>query len=186
MNYFTKESYNKKYKESNVYSKHYKNIIYYPIWKYIIENLNLNDSILDLGCGPSHLGHMFYDNGFKSYTGIDFSSTAIDMAKEKLPDYYNLIEANLEDINYDKYENHIIVATEVFEHIKNDITLIKELPKSRILFSVPNFWSKNHYRIYYNENEIREYYNNIIEFFIIKKFNITNKNNIYVIIGKIL
>lgn len=183
MNPFKKESYDKKYDESLIYKNHYLDLVYYPIWEYIMDNLNIDDKILDLGCGPSHLGHMLSDNDFKEYVGIDFSSVAIKMAKEKT--YYTYIESDLNHIDYTKYNDYVIVSTETFEHIEDDIGLIKKLPKNKIIFSVPNFMSKNHYRTYDSEEQIRNYYKNIIDVDNIKEFKF-NKSYIFVAIGKII
>ena len=183
MNPFEKEAYDKKYLESLEYKKDYHDIMYYPIWKYVMDNLKTTDKILDLGCGPSHLGDMLSDNNFIEYVGIDFSSVAISMAKKKST--YTFIVSDLNNISYGKYDDYVIVCTETFEHIEDDIKLIKKLPKNKILFSVPNFLSKNHYRTYNSENHIRAYYDGVIEIEIIKEFKTSKKKSIFVVIGKI-
>ena len=141
-----------------------------------MDNLNTNDKILDLGCGPSHFDHMLSDNGFKEYVGIDFSSVAIKMSKEKTS--FTYIESNLNYIDYIKYNDYVIVSTETFEHIEDDISLIKKLPKNRILFSVPNFMSENHYRTYDSEEQIIDYYKNIIDIDNIKEFKVSKKEDL--------
>ena len=97
---FNKEAYDLTYSSSEDYRQHYRDMIYYfPMWQYIISKLSKDDKILDLGCGPGHLAHMLYDNGFKTFIGIDFSKIAIEMAKNKVPSY-NIIEADLRQIDF--------------------------------------------------------------------------------------
>jgi trans-aconitate methyltransferase len=184
MNHFEKEAYDIKYSQSTVYKQHYKDVVYYPIWKYVMSKLNKRDKVLDLGCGPGHLGHMLKDNRFKSYTGIDFSNVAIDMAKS-LPVDMDLICSDLMKIDYSNYNSHVLTSCETFEHLESDLQLIKMLPKSKIVFSVPDFMSKNHYRIYTDENFIYKYYEDLIKIKSIKKFPVGH-GHIYVVEGLIM
>jgi 2-polyprenyl-3-methyl-5-hydroxy-6-metoxy-1,4-benzoquinol methylase len=182
---FEKEAYNLGYLNSKKYKKHYKEIEYFNVWNFIMNNLSQNDKILDLGCGPSHLGNMLYDNNFKFYIGIDFSDVAINMAKNNAP-FYTFILSDLTKINYEEYKEHKIISVETFEHLKNDIDLIKKLPKNEIIFSVPNYMCPNHYRIYPDEDFIKKYYINVINITDINSFIISEINKIYVIKGKII
>ena len=179
-----KSIYNDIYSNSKEYKKHYKEVIYYPIWKHVLENVEHNDKILDLGCGPAHLSQMLFEGGVKKYTGIDYSPVAIKMARNRnLP--YEYIESDLFDIDYSKYADHVIIATETFEHIENDIELIKMLPKNKIIFSVPNFMSETHERVYKNQQYIRNRYKDIIQIRTILEFKITEKSSIFACTGKI-
>ncbi len=76
-----KEYYNKIYSKSEKYKAGYKDIIYYPVYKKILQYLNYSDQILELGCGSGHLAHLLKDKGFNNYTGLDFSDIAIDHAR---------------------------------------------------------------------------------------------------------
>lgn len=188
MNYFDRTYYDTKYSETDEYGLHYQDVRYYPIWKEVMGNLTVEEKILDLGCGPAHLGQMLIDNGFKHYTGIDFSSLAVKMAKEKLPNS-EIIEADLlNEVSYSRFSEHTIVAIEVFEHIEDDIQLVKMLPKNKIIFSVPNFIASNHYRTYKNEEFIKDYYKDVIDIESIKKFGVatTKGSFIYVCKGEII
>ena len=58
-------------------------------------------------------------------------------------------------------QNNLFICLEVLEHVENDINVIKKMcPKSEFIFSVPNYDSLGHVRLFNNENEIRERYNN--------------------------
>jgi trans-aconitate methyltransferase len=113
---------------------------------------------------------MLYDKGIKTVVGIDFSEVGIKMAKEKVPSY-TFITADLRNIDYNKYVDYTFVSTETFEHLENDIELIKKLPKNHMIFSVPNYMCADHYRTYNNEDFIIKYYENILKIENIKSFS---------------
>ena len=58
---------------------------YYPTWLIIIDRLRRYGcrAILDVGCGPGQFAALVEDSGFHSYTGLDFSSVAIEMAQAR-------------------------------------------------------------------------------------------------------
>lgn len=195
MDNFSKESYDAIYTDSEGYKKHYSEVRYVNIWKYVTERLSLNDKILELGCGPGHLANMLYDNGFRNYTGIDFSEVAINLSKSKIPSF-NFIESDLNNIKYDDYKDHKIISIETFEHVVNDIEIIKKLPDTNIIFSVPNYMCENHYRVYPSKEFIIDYYKDVLDIFNITTFvfngdffikteKIENKNVIFVVEAKI-
>lgn len=53
-----------------------------PSRKVILDHIGATDSVLDLGCG----GGAFRGLWRGAYTGIDYSPTAISLAKERFPD----------------------------------------------------------------------------------------------------
>jgi SAM-dependent methyltransferase len=169
MNPFEKESYDLTYSTDVRLKRHYTGIDYFVIWENIMSKLNKTDRLLDLGCGPGHLANMLYDNEFKEYTGIDFSRVAIAQAKEKAPSYV-FIEANLYDIDFNDYSDFKFISVETFEHLENDIAIIKKLPKNEIFFSVPNFKSSSHYRTYDDEEFIKKYYEDVLTISNIQSF----------------
>lgn len=177
---FRSETYNKMYSESITYKKHYRDMVYFDVWKHIADKLKRTDRILDLGCGPGQLAQLLYDSGIRNYTGIDFSNVAIMMAKERVPEFI-FIDGDLRDIDYTGYMDHVLISTETFEHIENDIDLIRKLPRCRIIFSVPDFMCTSHYRTYGSEAFIREYYKNVLNIINIKRFDIGNKRVIFVV-----
>lgn len=178
---FESSSYDKMYSESSSYRMHYSELVYYKAWKHIAGKLHRDDKILDLGCGPGHLANLIYDIGITgSYTGIDFSEVAIKMAKAKVP-AFEFITGDLRDIDYIGYQDRTLISTEAFEHMENDIELIKRLPKSRIIFSVPNFICSTHYRMYNSESFIRNYYKDVMSITSVTAFNIGGNRVIFVV-----
>lgn len=183
-NAFGKEAYNKGFAESERYNGHYSKIEYYEIWKYAVTLLPEKCAILDIGCGPGQLAHMLYDIGYADYVGIDFSEVAIAIAKNNVPSF-EFISADLRQVSFKKYGGRTIMCMEVFEHIKDDVALIRRLPKSEIIFSVPNYLSDNHYRTYGSVKYIRSYYNKLIKIHSVKKFKVSDENAIFVVHGNI-
>lgn len=177
---FTEGSYDEMYRESVIYRKHYSDTVYFPVWKYIADKLSPEAKILDLGCGPGQLAKLLYDKGTRQYSGIDFSSVAIKMARENVPSF-TFIRADLNTIEYKEYSDRVIISTETFEHLENDISLLKKLPKRRIIFSVPNFMCANHYRTYNGADQIKEYYKDVLIISDIKPFPIGGYKIIFVV-----
>jgi 2-polyprenyl-3-methyl-5-hydroxy-6-metoxy-1,4-benzoquinol methylase len=184
-NEFSVDAYNALFLLDNQYRKHYSAMWYLPAWQHILKSLNKEDSILDLGCGCGHFSNLLHDNRFYNYTGIDFSEVGINIAKKSSPNH-NFICGDLNEILYDEYKNHVIVSTETFEHLADDIKLLRKLPKCKIIFSVPNFYADGHYRIYRNTLEIKEYYKDVLDISEIRIFNGSGKNKIFVIKATII
>jgi trans-aconitate methyltransferase len=174
------EKYDKKYTITRVYKKHYSRIIYYKVWNYIANHLTQDDKVLDLGCGPGHLAHILYDRGFKNYVGIDFSKVAISMARTRVPSFI-FINDDLNNINYSDYINFKFISTECFEHLEDDIKIIRKLPKNDIIFSVPSYMAQLHYRVYKNESFIREYYKSVLNVNNITSFKLNSVRTIFVV-----
>ena len=107
-----------------------------PFYKTIGELINEKDNVLDIGCGN---GLLAYFSKYKKYTGLDFSTVAIEQAKNlqlKNTDF-KCVDFFLIDFNEIKYDT--VIMTEVLEHIEDDIMLIKKVKKNKtIILSVPN------------------------------------------------
>jgi len=193
---FEKEAYDQIFDTSERYKQHYKDLIYYPIWKHIQKSISKNKKYVDIGCGPGHLGHLLHDQGFKDVVGIDFSEVALTMAKSNVPSF-SWVKADLRTLDFNEYNDCDFLSIETFEHIDDDVALIKRLPKKNIIFSVPNYWAPNHYRVYEDEKFIVDYYKDVLKIKSIRRFNmnsglvetgnLTKGNNyIFVINAKII
>lgn len=175
---YSKESYDGIYATSRKYAKHYKGLRFFPVWDFI--SGWVKSPIVDLGCGCGHLGHLLSDREFPQYTGYDFSAVAIKKANAlKLPGKFRFIEADLRTL---KLGPATYIATEVFEHIKDDKALISRLPKGvNLIFSVPNYKAPNHYRTYNGVEFIKEYYKDLLNIEFIKEFPQNDKDSIFVV-----
>lgn len=92
-------------------------------------------SVLDLGCGAGQLTR--YLNGH-DYLGVDFSTVAIDIAKERFPSYvFNVGDIRNLAINEDF---DTVTLIEILEHLDNPIVAInvaQSRAERRIIVTVP-------------------------------------------------
>lgn len=143
--------------------------------------------VIDIGCGPGQFANLLFDNEIVDYKGIDFSSEAIKLAKlrnEKYSDLFFIDDAYMSNIYYGDY--NIAILFEVLEHIQDDLRILRKIRSgAKVLFSVPNFQSKSHIRVFNNGEEIINRYNNIIEIDKIYTFNISDVNKLFLVVGTI-
>ncbi len=177
---FEPGTYDKLYSKSSSYKIPYQDTVYYKVWKYIAGRLNNSCSILEMGCGSGQLANLLFDTGFKNYLGIDFSSVAIRMAIERVPEF-KFVQADLQTFDFKGYEKHVLISTETFEHMENDLELLKRFHGNRIIFSVPNFMAESHYRTYDSVEYIRRYYKGVLQISEIKPFLIGSRRIIFVV-----
>ena len=138
--------YNNIYCSKGNHLKHYKYVPHYPVLQVAFGMLSDIDDpqILELGCGTGQFAQMLWDRGLKCYKGIDFSALAIEIAKRKSPQAFEV--GNVFDANYEGFNT--VVVMEVLEHIEDDLQLIGCIPEGmNIIFSVPNFIDPSHVRV---------------------------------------
>jgi ubiquinone/menaquinone biosynthesis C-methylase UbiE len=88
-------------------------------------------SVIDVGCGPgftvNHLSTVLPD---ASFTGIDFSEVAIEVASAKFPEHKWIVADASTAMSSEKFD--LVVCTEVIEHVsdpKNLVDSLKDLTK---------------------------------------------------------
>ncbi len=154
------------------YFKHYSKSPCLNVWSIAMNWLskeNMNDiSVLDIGCGVGQVAHMLFDLGLpkENYIGFDFSQEAINQAKARVLEWSdrfyvdNVYTTNL----YKKNITHVLIF-EVLEHINDDLFVLNSIPQGTQIFgSVPNIDSEGHVRIFLNEQEVKNRYQNHLEF----------------------
>ncbi|WP_187442133.1 class I SAM-dependent methyltransferase [Sutcliffiella horikoshii] len=167
------------------YHKHYSESIYFPIWKKAVEQLRSRVStpnILDLGCGVGQFANYLFDEGFYLYRGIDFSKEGILLAQKVNDKYRNYFRCeNLYDTNYLRTGNYnVVFMLEVLEHLDKDIEIIHKIKRNaKVYFSVPNFNSQGHVRVFKNEKAILDRYKDYFIFDNIFTFNLGKSNKIF-------
>ena len=149
-------------------SEHRYEELYVTACKILTRNkIQLDEQIIDIGCGIGSFAKYLKEFGFKNYIGIDFSEKAISRAKERFPEY-TFICGNLVT---DKIPKKIIrkgknfVCFEVLEHIEDDKEIIKTIPKNSLfIFSVPNISGHGHVRWFENQEQVVDRYKDVLHF----------------------
>lgn len=181
------EYYDNIFSNSEKYLKTAEESIYTDIWLYIVSIIDTYkyNNIIDLGCGPGQFAE-FLQVRLPSikYIGIDFSKSALEIAKQRCPDYQFLHgKLPLKTISslglYD-----IVICTEVLEHIELDIEILKSIESGKpVIASVPNFDSFGHVRYFNTIEEVKIRYAFLFNNLKIVPFSLSSKNIIWVMFG---
>lgn len=111
----------------------------------VIELLPDGASVVELGCGAGRLaGQLMAAGRAPSYIGLDFAPRVLDVATSRVP----AATFRLADLRSDPIpEAEVYVATEVMEHLDDDLAVLRRLPLgSTVILSVPSFDSASHVR----------------------------------------
>ncbi len=106
--------------------------------KFFLDNIEPNNTILDIGCGN---GALTYDlaKKVKKVIGIDLNKENISMAKERYstPNIKYMVGDATENLPDKKFDT--IILSNVLEHIENRIEFLKKIKNSapKILIRVP-------------------------------------------------
>tara|TARA_B100000579_G_C22677434_1_gene778623 strand:+ start:124 stop:849 length:726 start_codon:yes stop_codon:yes gene_type:complete len=103
---------------------------------FLKKKVSKNSRILDLGCSTGNNLKMLKLNGYKNFEGVDSNKIAIDSCKRN--GFKKVRKADLCKLPFRKSSTDFILATDVIEHIDNDVEAVKEI--KRIL-------KKNHHAI---------------------------------------
>lgn len=189
---FSNEVYDSAYRgggAANTYRAHYTKSFYYPSWKRALSYFYLLDrktEILEIGCGVGQFANMLFDAGFSRYTGLDFSSEAIKLAKETNPAFSerflvgDAFQTPLLDGAYD-----IVIMFEILEHLNEDLKLVSRIqPGRKVLLSVPNFMDPYHVRCFADVQEACNRYRELIKIFDAFEMPLTGSNKLFYLIGE--
>ena len=153
--------YDRAFSGSLTYQAPYQDAPYYVLWSVIVDRVRREGSkrVLDIGCGTGQLAALLFDQGIEEYIGLDFSATAIELARRAAPRGRFLVGDAQQSAVYEEVEFDVLICTEVLEHIEADLVVVSRFPRgSRCIFSVPNFSSAGHVRFFSGVNEVRERY----------------------------
>jgi SAM-dependent methyltransferase len=153
--------YDRCYTETPTYRDHYTRSSYYPLWTVIVDRVRRDKvrRILEIGCGPGQLAAFLLDQGVESYLGLDFSPTAIEMARRTVRRGEFVIDDARTSRVYTEFAHDAIICTEVLEHIQDDLLVVSRfLPGKRCLCTVPNFPYESHVRHFRDEDEVASRY----------------------------
>ena len=164
----------------------YNEIVSFAKQKHVFSEVQ---SIVDAGCGTGHLlEYLKKEFGFSKATGLDFSSEAIKVAKNKFP-HFDFHEFDIYKGWNEKFD--LILCTEVIEHLlypedalinllsmmTNKGTLIITVPNGRLdtFGGHINFWSPESWDVFIKKNtkglhsETGLIHNNTANYAVIKK-----------------
>jgi len=141
--------------------------LYNGIFKYL-PSKESKKHILDLGCGYGNLARFLSMKGYsrQSYTGIDFSSLGIQLARKWVPKFVFARGDLLDKKTAKKFyrPDYVYVILEVLEHVKEDLRVLSIIPlNSEIILSVPNFSGTSHVRFFETEKQAINRYSSLID-----------------------
>jgi len=165
--------YDSSYADSSEYVQPYYGSRYYPVWAVIVERARQAKAqhILDVGCGSGQLAAYLIEGlGLPSYTGVDFSRKAIEIARRVVPGGNFTVGDALDHRTYER-EFDLIICTEVLEHIEEDLKVVSLFPSgSRCLCTVPDFPYPSHVRHFTSAEQVAERYGSAFELFDVVEF----------------
>jgi len=160
------------YEKSVAYQSPYLTVIHFPVFASVMQFIKIIGvyPVIELGCGTGQLAEYLYNEGIKNYVGVDFSRSGLKMARVmSKQDFmeYDIREGMagiLKAKGWEEEPNIIVVAIEVFEHVADDLKIIREIPAgSELIWSVPNFDSEGHVRFFETDAIARERYEGVVK-----------------------
>lgn len=153
--------YDREYVGCEAYEGPYYASRYYFLWLLIADRIRRDGirRVLDIGCGAGQLAALLRDQGIEDYVGLDFSKTAVDMARRQLPRGRFVVGDARTTGLYDEVDYEVIICTEVLEHIEDDLVVVARFkPSVRCICTVPNFPYVSHVRHFRDAAEVAERY----------------------------
>lgn len=171
--------YDEMYLHNAEYKKHYKDSFYLPLWEAAAELIGYEECILELGCGVGQFAQFLLDNFDRflkgksdgcDYIGIDFSGEAIARARKTSRLTFKQEDINL--IDFKEYSwIHAVVILETLEHLEDDLELLRKIKEKRIIITVPEFDDPAHVRFFPTQDDVINYYSQVLCINSIKKIN---------------
>jgi len=150
--------------DAGIYGAEPEDIAYYPLWEWFLDKFGYGN-ILDVGCGTGRFARKAIEK-YCSVVGIDFSSVAIEKAREYEPKG-KYVCLDVEDPNADIFKlfsYDVVFLSEILEHIADDLKLLSQIPKRKHVFlTVPNFNGDGHVRWFNTLAAVEERYGETLE-----------------------
>lgn len=154
------------YQNEPMYRRDAEDSQYFPVWLKIYGKIGTNEKVADFGCGTGQLGKMMIQGGIDFVLGVDFSPSAIEMAKYKNPSHRDkfVIGDIYKQSTYEIVLFDCAIFSEVFEHLERDLIPIHCLSEgTHIIFTVPNYYTDSHVRAFKDEDGVKDYYSKLVD-----------------------
>lgn len=145
-----------------------------PMYEVLAAMIAPNEEVVDLGCGTGRLAELLYRHDhYGKITGVDWSETALAEARnyatpknrDAAPPAWLLADLAEWEPDPDRAGNTVYVCSEVLEHLTDDLDLVRRIPPGHpFLFTVPNFHSQSHLRLFPRVGDVWERYAGLLIF----------------------
>ena len=136
-----------------------------PVYEVLADMIPVHEEVVDLGCGTGRFIELLRRRGhYARLMGIDWSSAALEEALRYFDGPATEPSFRLEDLrewtpDLERAGNTVYVCSEVLEHLVDDIDLVQRIPPGhRFLFTVPNFDSESHVRVFTHVGDLWKRY----------------------------
>jgi trans-aconitate methyltransferase len=138
---------------------------YRELYQRVVALVRPGTVVVELGCGSGRLAMLLVDVAW-AYIGLDFSKAMIEQARRDASRKFDLmghfVVADLRT-NYIP-DADIYIATEVLEHLDDDLALLARLPsESTVILTVPSFDSESHVRTFPNPGDAVARYEGLLD-----------------------
>lgn len=155
---------------------------YYFLWSIIADRIAQKkiSSILEIGCGPGQFAELLRAQGMDTYTGLDFSPAAIEIAKARVPQFTFVVDDARTSNVYSRVTHQAIVCTEVLEHIEDDLVVVAQMGLGkRCLCTVPSFPHLSHVRHFSSIEDVRLRYGAFFDDLTVCKYHDSQVESVY-------
>jgi SAM-dependent methyltransferase len=134
---------------------------WYASWAVLADRVIRSEDprVLDMGCGPGHLGRLLVDRGVTTFVGFDFSPKRLEAARSLVPECrFELADAYKTDL-FETVDYNIVTCCEFLEHLEGDLEVLGRIRSgTRVLGTVPSYDAKAHLRYFADEAEVMARY----------------------------
>jgi len=130
-------------------------------WDYILGHIGRHDKVLDFGCGWAEaLLYMIPKRPYAKFVGIDYSSVAIDKAKELLPNVEFYCKDSLDELV--TMDIDVITIQHTLEHIEDRKSIMEQAwlmlkPKGKLIVVLPLYDDWHEHPEIWTLEDIREF-----------------------------
>ena len=157
------EGYDAAYKRGK-YLEHYTKSRWFERFEATAKHINIDDKILEIGCGTGQLANLLFDEQKRNYKGYDFSPVAINVCKslDLNPMTFYIANAYDESAYYPDYDT--VIICEVLEHL-DDFAILENIKQgTKMVISLPyRSPADNHLFVIRDEQQVIDRYKGIID-----------------------